>query len=209
LGIVSWGKLNDMSDNAPNPGGLGPADNSDITAQTPPIPPSGSQYPPSEWSRSAQPAPGSPSQSPLDWRQTTASQPVASTPPVAPDPAAYQNPYQSASYPVTYVGPSSPGAGGPVTGGPTPPWGPPAPATGRPSGVTRGLLAGVAALAIALTAGGVGGFVGYALHPDGQQLVLADQLMDLGHHDAQLGGDLGNRDEGWCSSWHGVSVPSG
>jgi putative serine protease PepD len=87
---------------------------------------------------------------------------------VAPDPAAYQ----SASYPVTYTGPSSPGAGGPVTGGPTPPWGTPAPAAGRPSGVTRGLLAGVAALAIALTAGGVGGFVGYALHPDGSPVQL-------------------------------------
>jgi putative serine protease PepD len=36
----------------------------------------------------------------------------------------------------------------------------------------RGLLAGVGALAIALTAGGVGGFVGYALHPDGSPLQL-------------------------------------
>jgi putative serine protease PepD len=34
----------------------------------------------------------------------------------------------------------------------------------------RGVVAGVAALAIALTAGGVGGFVGYALHPDGSPL---------------------------------------
>ena len=36
--------------------------------------------------------------------------------------------------------------------------------------VRRGVVAGVAALAIALTAGGVGGFVGYAMHPDGGPL---------------------------------------
>jgi putative serine protease PepD len=44
----------------------------------------------------------------------------------------------------------------------------PAPSGGM--GVRRGVIAGVAALAIALTAGGVGGFVGYALHPDGSPL---------------------------------------
>jgi len=40
---------------------------------------------------------------------------------------------------------------------------------GNPS-IRRSVVAGVAALAIALTAGGVGGFVGYALHPDGSPL---------------------------------------
>jgi putative serine protease PepD len=39
--------------------------------------------------------------------------------------------------------------------------------------VRRGVVAGFAALAIALTAGGVGGFVGYALHPDSAPLQVA------------------------------------
>jgi len=41
---------------------------------------------------------------------------------------------------------------------------------GQPNWAKRGVLAGVAGLALALTAGGVGGFVGYALHPDGSPL---------------------------------------
>jgi putative serine protease PepD len=45
-----------------------------------------------------------------------------------------------------------------------------APASRGNTTVRRGLVAGVAALAIALTAGGVGGFVGYAMHPDGSPL---------------------------------------
>ena len=44
----------------------------------------------------------------------------------------------------------------------------------RPAGCrsAAGWWPGVAALAIALTAGGVGGFVGYALHPDGSPLQI-------------------------------------
>jgi putative serine protease PepD len=130
-----------MSENVPNPGGPGSFDNTDTAAQTSPVPPSESHIPPSEWSRTAAPAPAL---------------------------AAYQNPYQSGSYPVTYPGsPAGPGGGGPI-----PPWNQPAPAAGRPNNVARGLVAGVAALAIALTAGGVGGFVGYSLHPDGSPVQL-------------------------------------
>ncbi|HEY7223227.1 MAG TPA: trypsin-like peptidase domain-containing protein [Micromonosporaceae bacterium] len=53
-----------------------------------------------------------------------------------------------------------------------PPYGLPQPAASQPGKrtlappVRRGLIAGVAALAIALGGGAVGGFVGYAMHPD-------------------------------------------
>ena len=43
----------------------------------------------------------------------------------------------------------------------------------------------------------LGGHPQHPLHPDGEQLALPDQLMDLGDHHAQLGGDLGNRHIGW------------
>ena len=147
-----------MSENAPNPGGVGPDGNPDITAQTPPVPPAA----PNEWSRTA----------------ASGSQPVTPGAPSAPPPVTYQNPYQAGSYPVTY--PGTPGGtaghgpggpGGPGSGGPTAPWGQPAPAH-RPNNAVRGLVAVVGALAIALTAGGVGGFVGYAMHHDGSPVQL-------------------------------------
>jgi putative serine protease PepD len=55
-----------------------------------------------------------------------------------------------------------------VTTGPIPTW---TPAADRPTGgVRRTVVATVAAAAIALTAGGVGGFVGYALHEQASPL---------------------------------------
>jgi putative serine protease PepD len=54
----------------------------------------------------------------------------------------------------------------------------PRPAGTGSSRAARGVVAGVAALAIALTAGGVGGFVGYALHPDGSPLQIPAAALD-------------------------------
>lgn len=56
-------------------------------------------------------------------------------------------------------------------------WTPPPPKEREPagSGWRRAAVATVAAGAIALTAGGVGGFVGYALHPDGSPLQTTTQ----------------------------------
>jgi putative serine protease PepD len=154
------------------PGGR--PDEPDTTAAQPPVGGHGS-----EWSRPLVNPPGS--------------QPPAYSPgqaPVTPPPAASFDPalgWRSSSPPPSPgqppqapPGPQLYGMQPPPHGAPpgTPPMGPPtvhygqplANGPGQPNWVKRGVVAGVAALALALTAGGVGGFVGYALHPDGSPL---------------------------------------
>jgi len=98
---------------------------------------------------------------------TTLSHPVTPAPPpsVWAQPSPYAPPPGYAtSAPVPSADPY------PTAAGPVVPGGPPGPGQRSGGGWRRGAVATVAAVAIALTAGGAGGFVGYALHDEAAPL---------------------------------------
>jgi putative serine protease PepD len=171
-----------MSENQTNPGGEGRNEDQNFAAPTPPaaVPPPaqtpGGPAAPQEpgvpqapsvphtpgvsegpQTAHAAQSPGAPGFDPaLGWGRPGAAQ-TQPLPPVGQGYPAYST--SGGSYPPPHHGWS---ISGPHTAAQT--------TAGDRMPMRRGLVAGVAALAIALTAGGVGGFVGYAMHPDGSPL---------------------------------------
>jgi len=107
--------------------------------------------------------------------------------PQPPAPASYPPAsYPHASYPTTAqpyptTAPLYPSAPPPIAQYPAMPQPGPGAAAGgaQPGSVRRGVVAGIAALAIALTGGAIGGFVGYSMRPDNNSPL-------------QVSGDTGN-----------------
>ena len=181
-----------MTDNQAIPGG------DDRTGASSPMPevgapprPGAAVDPASIWARpAAAAAPNAPSE-PRTPQVGSAGYPSYAPPSYAPPPAGAAThgappPYQgspSASAPYGAATPHAPDGGHTAYQPYQQTWQIPLPQAPQPLGeprpplltpvVRKRLVAAGAALAIALTAGGVGGFVGYALHPDGLPLQIS------------------------------------
>ena len=150
------GKLNGMNENetslgAAGSGGPRTADHTTLTQPvTPAAPDAGS--PASAWSR---PSPYPPAAQAPTGPTPTAPAPTPGQPAIGPALPGYEGYQGYPTGPATQAYPTYP----------TDPPGPP-PRTATGGGWRRGVVATVAAAAIALTAGGIGGFVGYGLHDE-------------------------------------------